>query len=626
MIHQASKFIISAFLLLIFSHGISALEAPYLISATPLSDTSVSLAWRNNDAATQGFIIQRCDSTEAEFATIDSVRSSIQLEYTDVKGLKPVTNYRYRIIAYNATEVSDTSNNLSITTLPHTVLLEKPSVSLSWEPDISKDVLVTISDYTSGETGYRLFRADGENDPYRLVAQFIGASPGNRGEIEWHDTTISLNKWYKYRALVYYSNDSLFSDSCMILTFCAIPLSPAILFEKICEFPVAGSNGWSAIVGDSLYLKESVSPADKFTIINVKDPANPKFDGYIDSSVLESYPMETMIPIYLKTGVFNKYKAIHVTKYKDLVLATQKDKDHAMYLYKIEGDTLIIINGTSVMIGTQYIPFGTNFYRSDDSTVAISYYRPRASGDYKCCTIFQLTTDGFHSKGTTEFERDTGYFTVHGFFESMLLLSTTNDTSGRYNIFAKDMQSNRTYKFIHTGPIADVYNTGVALAPHIALYTNGPEFFAAHVADYKGYETAKNDSAVYLDSAHLDDPLQNVLADTISRKVYLIYSNTLSILNYYPEYSRISNRPMSSTSSIGKYAIITRRNGADITIILPSNSRHADLCFYDLNGRVIEKFMGIKSNAVSWKPRSRGCFIAMLKSGKNVLTERIVVK
>jgi hypothetical protein len=42
-------------LLLCFSTLSSALEAPYLISATALSDSSVELRWRNNDIATQGY-------------------------------------------------------------------------------------------------------------------------------------------------------------------------------------------------------------------------------------------------------------------------------------------------------------------------------------------------------------------------------------------------------------------------------------------------------------------------------------------------------------------------------------------------------------------------------------------
>jgi hypothetical protein len=42
-------------LLLCFSTLSFALEAPYLISAAALSDSSVELQWRNNDIATQGY-------------------------------------------------------------------------------------------------------------------------------------------------------------------------------------------------------------------------------------------------------------------------------------------------------------------------------------------------------------------------------------------------------------------------------------------------------------------------------------------------------------------------------------------------------------------------------------------
>jgi hypothetical protein len=54
-------------------HIAFSLEAPYLISANALSDSSISLAWRNNDAETEGFIVQRRDSTQTDYSIIDSV-------------------------------------------------------------------------------------------------------------------------------------------------------------------------------------------------------------------------------------------------------------------------------------------------------------------------------------------------------------------------------------------------------------------------------------------------------------------------------------------------------------------------------------------------------------------------
>jgi hypothetical protein len=58
---------------LAFSPASYGLVAPFLISVTAQSGTSVSLAWRNNDIATTGYIIQRRDSTEAVYHFIDSV-------------------------------------------------------------------------------------------------------------------------------------------------------------------------------------------------------------------------------------------------------------------------------------------------------------------------------------------------------------------------------------------------------------------------------------------------------------------------------------------------------------------------------------------------------------------------
>ena len=190
-----------------------ALQAPYLISATPVTDTSVQLSWRNNDAATTGFIVQRKDTTATVYKTIDSVKSDTQLTLLDHMGLKPSILYTYQVKAYNASSVSDTSNSVQVTTLGLPVVPDTfvaPGISVLWNYDTSKSVQIKIADYSNCETGYRIYRSAGFSSPFSMIAQIVSAQPANEGTIIFKDTTVAVNTWYRYQAAAYLGSDSVF--------------------------------------------------------------------------------------------------------------------------------------------------------------------------------------------------------------------------------------------------------------------------------------------------------------------------------------------------------------------------------------------------------------------------------
>jgi hypothetical protein len=102
-------------LLLLLSTSIFALPAPYLISTTAVSDTSIGLSWRNNSTSTTGFYVLRKQAGQTNYTIIDSAGPAITA-FSDIK-LVSSTKYYYRIIAFSATELSDSSNIDSATTL-----------------------------------------------------------------------------------------------------------------------------------------------------------------------------------------------------------------------------------------------------------------------------------------------------------------------------------------------------------------------------------------------------------------------------------------------------------------------------------------------------------------------------
>ncbi|MBN2036824.1 MAG: fibronectin type III domain-containing protein, partial [Chitinispirillaceae bacterium] len=320
-----------------------SLEAPYLISATALSDSSISLAWRNNDAATEGFIVQRRDSTQTDYAIIDSITPATQLTYIDSNGLLPETHYIYQIRAYNQSEVSDTSNNLGATTLNLAPLLVPPRVDASWDYDTSRSVIIRIKDSSNCEIGYRVFREDSFSGAYDELAWFPSTKPKARDSFFLLDTGISLNKWYVYKVIGIHGSDTV-TSICTTYTFRSIQAEQTVIFEKVGEFPVAMTDGWSVKVGDSIILKEDPSPEGSFTILNIADPTNPKFDGYTDSATLLTYPPETLIPAYLRFGKWNKYGISNVTtRNGNIVIANYPNLE----LYQIQGNTMELVDTVS---------------------------------------------------------------------------------------------------------------------------------------------------------------------------------------------------------------------------------------------------------------------------------------
>jgi hypothetical protein len=89
-----------------------------------------------HDIGTTGFLIERKDSTEAAYHFLDSITSALTLSYTDIKKLKPLTKYAYRLKSYAAKVVSDTSNHLEAVTLSSS--LQKSTITLYWNSDHHK--------------------------------------------------------------------------------------------------------------------------------------------------------------------------------------------------------------------------------------------------------------------------------------------------------------------------------------------------------------------------------------------------------------------------------------------------------------------------------------------------------
>ncbi|HEX4963408.1 MAG TPA: fibronectin type III domain-containing protein [Thermoanaerobaculia bacterium] len=88
--------------------------APSSLTATPLSDTSIRLDWKDNASNETGFVVTG-SSPDGALAAVTSVPANAQ-SFT-VTGLAPTTPYTFEVTAQNATGSSAASNEASATTL-----------------------------------------------------------------------------------------------------------------------------------------------------------------------------------------------------------------------------------------------------------------------------------------------------------------------------------------------------------------------------------------------------------------------------------------------------------------------------------------------------------------------------
>ncbi|MCB0627771.1 MAG: fibronectin type III domain-containing protein, partial [Saprospiraceae bacterium] len=87
--------------------------APVELRATASSSSSIELSWRDQTDDALGFVIERA-SGAGIFTGIDSTTAEVST-YRD-NGLSSGTNYRYRVLAYNANGNSGYSNLATATT------------------------------------------------------------------------------------------------------------------------------------------------------------------------------------------------------------------------------------------------------------------------------------------------------------------------------------------------------------------------------------------------------------------------------------------------------------------------------------------------------------------------------
>lgn len=202
--------------------------------------------------------------------------------------------------------------------------------------------------------------------------------------------------------------------------------------------------------------------------------------------------------------------------------------------------------------------------------------------------------------------------------------------------------------FTDNRPYADAYNTNRHLSSMENLCTSGfffvnpfifkpsnvptvpTELFVATVGNPWPYSTASADTAIYRDTVHKQNQIQNIILDTIARRVYLIFNNNMTILGYQSQIVSVADGMEKPAAAAKGIFVIPNLFSSGVTIVLPAHAASvpADLYFYDLSGRVIDRMRGVTSHAVLWQPKTRSmsCYIVSARIGTERLTRKFMVR
>lgn len=609
-----------------------ALEAPYLIGATAAGDTGVELSWRNNNASSTGYRVLRKDTTALDYKLIDSVKSATQLSFLDNAGLKPSKLYTYQVQAYDASAVSDTSNSIQVTMPAAPGFIDTfvaPGISVTH----SYPITVTIYDYSNSEKGYRIYRAPVTSSSFTLIAQIVSVNPAHKDTITIHDTAAAPNTWYNYMAVVYNAADTISSPITTVYTFQFSGPRTLARFTKLSNFPISDSGGWSALAGDSVILKESNAPTGKFTAINVANPSAPQFAGYLDSATLLSYPLKTLIPVYLHFGLVNSYMNsegfpsynVFCSKNAYAIVATT----NGIQSYAVINNSFTLIGSVQPSIEELSVVMALN----DSFFCALNSQYPTYLYPVRVSAAGVLLMDSSLEVGS--FSYGAGYAIgldpyIRGLCSNTLLVgenwygsSGSSRLSNQYMV-AYDLSLSQ--QFASSSVSAAWLNySGILLSNNQFLSFDTAHIYAEDPRDLNAYQTALANDAVLTDSF---SSRQNVLVDTVNKRLYILYKTNMSIFSYAFSPVGVINRAGKPLQLPGELRILSSAGQSGITIVFPGAARHADLAFYDLSGRIVDRLTATGSNAVLWRPKTHasGCYVVSAKIDGETYSARFMVR
>jgi hypothetical protein len=493
-----------------------------------------------------------------------------------------------------------------------------PGILAEWRDNASSAVKITLCDNSNCEAGYRVYRAPGFSSAFGLIAQIKSAHPGQRDTLTLSDSTVVPNAFYTYRAAAWRRRgDSALSRVSAVYTFHLSGGRRPAHFTRLADFPLALSGGWSALAGDSVILQENTSPAGKYTVIDVQNPSAPASAGFIDSSALASYPLASLIPIYLSSKVVNGYgfvggKGVFCMKKKYAVVVNAPD----ITLFKFGNKAFTRIGSYRDENIAAVLPLNDSLLCVVSGNISAadgsySYLYPVLISPTAGIVIGNLVEIGSFRNGAASTSLSPQ---VRGVYNRTLLIGETFTyypfNSWHYMV-AYDLDSMQSLASPSVGEASWRNYSGYPLSAGQFLSLDADHVYAEDPRDLNAYRTALDDGAVLPDSLH---DRQNVLVDTVKKRLFILHSTGMSIFKYdFPPAAGGGKSLENGEKYAGELQVSPGESG--VTIAFPGSARHADLIFYDLWGRIVDRVTVTGRSSVVWRPKDAesGCFTVSAK-------------
>jgi len=191
--------------------------APANLSAQAVSSTTIDLAWEDRSSNENGFSIERLNGST--WGQIAWVADNITM-YRNT-GLNPGTSYSYRVLAFNGSGNSTTTNQVTISTPAASQIPAAPS-NLAGTADSSTSVTLTWSDGSSNENGFSIERRNGS------TWSQVGWVAAN--VTTYRNTGLTAGTAYSYRVLAFngYGNSATTNEATVTTTAASqIPAAPS---------------------------------------------------------------------------------------------------------------------------------------------------------------------------------------------------------------------------------------------------------------------------------------------------------------------------------------------------------------------------------------------------------------
>jgi uncharacterized protein len=188
---------------------------PTELKSTSVSNTQVSISWKDNANNETGFLIERKTGSGAYSQIAE--KSANATSHTD-SGLTANTTYTYRVRAINAAGNSDFSNELPVTT---TGIPAKPT-ELRTTSVSNTQIVIAWKDNSNNETGFRIERKIGNGSYSTLTTTGANAT-------SFTNSGLTNNTVYTYRVrAVNVAGESDPSNE-LVVTTGTVPAKPETL-------------------------------------------------------------------------------------------------------------------------------------------------------------------------------------------------------------------------------------------------------------------------------------------------------------------------------------------------------------------------------------------------------------